>query len=277
MIDLVSLSAIALSDVGRVREHNEDAVFVDAEHGVAILADGMGGYMAGEVASQIAIDVVREHIGRPAEAATLAKVDPLTGVTTAAQRIRSAVIEANQRIYAEAAKKRDQDGMGTTLVVLLIYGETACVAHVGDSRLYRLRNGRLSQLTRDHSLVQEQIDSGKLTADEAKASGYKNLVTRALGIDALTEADVNEFRVAQGDMFMLCSDGLSDMISDEAIEEEMARESPKDTIAKNLVELANRAGGRDNVSVCLLQVDRMPSAEQAWWKKWQANKQVKAV
>lgn len=275
MIDLVSLSAVSLSDVGRVREHNEDAVFVDADQGLAVLADGMGGYMAGEVASQIAIEVLREHVGRASDAATLAKVDPLTGLTTAAQRIRNAVIEANQRIYAEATKKRDQDGMGTTLVTVLIYAETACVAHVGDSRVYRLRGGLLSQITRDHSLVQEQIDAGKLTAEEAKSSGYKNLVTRALGIDALTEADINEFRVAQGDIFMLCSDGLSDMITDDVIEETMASGLPKATIAKNLVELANQAGGRDNVSVVLLQVDRLPGADQAWWKKWKDKSQTK--
>ena len=277
MIELVSLSTVALSDVGRVREHNEDAVFADADQGLAILADGMGGYMAGEVASQIAIEALREHVGKGADAATLAKVDPLTGLTTAAQRIRNAVIEANQRIYAEAAKKRDQDGMGTTLVAVLIYAETACVAHVGDSRVYRLRKGVLTQMTRDHSLVQEQIDAGKLTAEEAKSSGYKNLVTRALGIDALTEADINEFRIAQGDIFMLCSDGLSDMITDEMIRDEMASGLPKATIAKNLIDLANQSGGRDNISVVLLQVDRLPGAEQAWWKKWENNKQAKAL
>jgi PPM family protein phosphatase len=261
-----------LSDVGRVREHNEDAVFADNSIGLAVLADGMGGYMAGEVASQIAIEVVREHLGDARSASVLGRVDPLTGHTNAAHRMRAAVIEANQRIYVEAAKKRDQDGMGTTLVSLLLYGETACVAHVGDSRCYRYRGKKLSQLTRDHSLVQEQIDAGKLTAEEAKKSGYKNLVTRALGIDALTEADISEFRVNNGDTYLLCSDGLSDMVPDELIEAEMSIDIPIEKMAANLVEQANRNGGRDNISVCLVRVDGVADSSSAWWKKWAANR-----
>jgi PPM family protein phosphatase len=272
----LSLTTIAVSNVGRVREHNEDAVFVDSELGLSVLADGMGGYMAGEVASQIAIDVVLEHMRGVNDVSVLGKVDPLTGLTNAAQRIRAAVIEANQRIYVEATKKRDQDGMGTTLVVVLLYGITACIAHVGDSRCYRLRAGKLSQLTRDHSLVQEQIDAGKLSADEAKTSGYKNLVTRALGIDALTEADINEFRVAAGDIYLLCSDGLSDMIDDKIVEVEMNRQVHQRVMADNLIALANENGGRDNVSVCLVKVDALPDEQSAWWKKWAADKAKKS-
>ncbi len=270
------LSTVAVSNVGRVREHNEDAVFIDAEIGLAVLADGMGGYMAGEVASQIAISVVREHLEGVRDIAVLGKVDPLSGLTNAAQRIRAAVIEANQRIYVEATKKRDQDGMGTTIVVVLLYGTTACIAHVGDSRCYRLRKGVLSQLTRDHSLVQEQIDAGKLTAEEAKSSGYKNLVTRALGIDALTEADINEFRVAAGDIYLLCSDGLSDMMADEIIELEMSRQVHHSAMANTLIAIANDNGGKDNVSVCLLKVDALPDDQSAWWKKWAHEKAKKA-
>ncbi len=268
MSGTLSLSGIAVSDVGRVREHNEDAVFVDPAAGLAILADGMGGYMAGEIASQISIDVVREHLANANDAAALGRVDPLTGLTNAAQRIRAAVIEANQRIYAEASKKRDQDGMGTTLVVLLVYGSTVCIAHVGDSRCYRLRNGALTQLTRDHSLVQEQIDAGKLTAEEAKSSGYKNLVTRALGIDALTEADVNEFRTNAGDIYLLCSDGLSDMVPDDVLRTTMTEAKQLEGAAQRLIALANERGGRDNISVGLLRVDADPDAHGAWWKKW---------
>jgi PPM family protein phosphatase len=271
----MTLTTTALSDVGRVREHNEDAVFVDAALGLAVLADGMGGYMAGEVASQIAIEVLRGHFSSNLDATTLSRVDPLTGQTNAAQRMRVAVIEANQRIYAEASKKRDQDGMGTTLVVVLFYGATVCIGHVGDSRCYRLRGGSLSQLTRDHSLVQEQIDAGKMTAEEAKKSGYKNLVTRALGIDALTEADINEFRVAKGDLFLMCSDGLSDMVADNRIEEELAMGLNPTSTASALVHVANENGGRDNVSVCLIRVDALPETESAWWKKWAANGKLK--
>jgi PPM family protein phosphatase len=268
----LQLSGLAQSDVGRVREHNEDAVYIEPKMGIAILADGMGGYMAGEVASQIAIDVVREHLGGVTDPAVLGRVDPLTGLTNAAQRLRAAVLEANQRIYAEASKKRDQDGMGTTLVALLVYGSTACIAHVGDSRCYRLRNGALSQLTRDHSLVQEQIDAGKLTPEEAKSSGYKNLVTRALGIDALTEADINEFRANEGDVYLLCSDGLSDMVPDEGILREMDRGDHLGRAAQALISLANENGGRDNVSVVLMRVDSGMDEQNAWWKKWSKDK-----
>jgi PPM family protein phosphatase len=272
MTSMLSLSGVASTDVGRVREHNEDAVFLDLSQGLCILADGMGGYMAGEVASQIAIQAVRDHLGGTTDANVLGRVDPLTGLTNAAHKLRAAVIEANQRIYAEAAKKRDQDGMGTTLVVLLLYGTTACIAHVGDSRCYRVRQGKITQLTRDHSLVQEQIDAGKLTAEEAKASGYKNLVTRALGIDALTEADINEFRAMKGDIYLLCSDGLSDMVGDDLLEIELARMADAGRAATRLIAMANEHGGRDNISVCVLSVDSAPSDENAWWKKWDKNK-----
>jgi PPM family protein phosphatase len=271
--DGLKLSGIALTDVGRKREHNEDNVLLDLKRGIALVADGMGGYLAGEVASQLAVDTVYSKFPEPELDHTLAgRVDPVTGQSMAALRWRAAMAEANQQIFDAANVRTEQDGMGTTIVGGLFYGHTVCLGHIGDSRAYRLRAGELTQITRDHSLVQDQIDSGLMKAEDALTSGYKNLVTRALGIDALTEPDINEFRVQVGDTYLFCSDGLSDLVKQKTIQDTMLTASDLQQAAQQLIALANEAGGRDNISVVLVLIEALPKNDAAWWQKWAKNK-----
>src|SRR3982750_1555846 len=195
-----------------VRAHNEDTIFVDRA-GLAILADGMGGYNAGEVASGIAVNVIKEGLlpelisGRD-----LSKVDIHMGLTHAALLLQQQIAAANKGIYEAAQSRPECAGMGTTVVAAVFHGGRVSIGHIGDSRCYRLRGEKFEQLTHDHSLLQEQIDSGQLTAEQAKYSLNKNLVTRALGIEAIVPADIAEYRVEANDIYLLCSDGLTDMV-----------------------------------------------------------------
>src|SRR6476646_10060139 len=183
------------SDPGMVRAHNEDAVFVDAT-GLAVLADGMGGYNAGEVASGIAVNVIKEWLlPELISARDLSKVDVHTGLTHAALLLQQKIAVANKGIYEAAQARPECAGMGTTLVSLVFCGNRVSIGHIGDSRCYRLRGDKFDQLTRDHSLLQEQIDSGQLTPEQARFSLNKHLVTRALGIEAIVPADIVEYRV----------------------------------------------------------------------------------
>src|SRR5690606_17448464 len=186
-----ALEFASATDPGRVRSHNEDSIGTDAEIGLAVLADGMGGYNAGEVASGIAVAVVSAEIKRAAAECALHTVDPLTGHTQAERIARDHTSRANLSIFEAARSQPQYAGMGTTLVVALFFDNRVCIAHVGDSRVYRLRGETLEQITRDHSLLQEQIDSGMITPEAAKLSQNKNLVTRALGIDAEVDTEVH--------------------------------------------------------------------------------------
>ena len=169
------------SDVGRERAHNEDAILVDADRKLVVLADGMGGYQAGEVASQLAIDVVREDSSDATLTETdLGRIDPETGISVAMRQLRGAIEKANNRICSVARGREELNGMGTTIVAARFYEGRVGIAHVGDSRCYRLREGVLEQLTRDHSYVQDQLEKGLISEDEAKHSPQKNLITRAL-------------------------------------------------------------------------------------------------
>lgn len=256
------------SDVGRERAHNEDAILVDADRKLVVLADGMGGYQAGEVASQLAIDVVREDSSDATLTETdLGRIDPETGISVAMRQLRGAIEKANNRICSVARGREELNGMGTTIVAARFYDGRVGIAHVGDSRCYRLREGVLEQLTRDHSYVQDQLEKGLISEDEAKHSPQKNLITRALGIDAIAEADVQEFRTRPGDTYLLCSDGLSDLVDDKSIETQLARESNPTDRTKTLIDAANGNGGRDNISVILVVVGDPPVADQ-WWQKF---------
>ncbi len=256
-----------------VRPHNEDSIFVDAA-GLAVLADGMGGYNAGEVASGIAVDVIKHGLlpelmsGRD-----LSKVDGNTGLTHAALLLQQQIAAANKGIYEAAQNRPECAGMGTTVVAAVFHGNRVSIAHIGDSRCYRLRGGRFEQLTRDHSLLQEQIDSGQITPDQARYSLNKNLVTRALGIEAIVPADISEFRIEADDIYMLCSDGLTDMVDTDIVHGIVDEQrSSLETAAAQLIELANQNGGRDNISVVLVHVPPAFLPERRWAENYLEKK-----
>src|SRR5881227_3054633 len=214
----VTLDIASLSHPGMVRTHNEDSVFSDAAAGLVVLADGMGGYNAGEVASGIAVKVISGGLVPELRSdRELSKVDVATGLTHAALLLQQQIAAANKSIYEAAQARPECAGMGTTLVAAVLCGNRISIGHVGDSRCYRMRADRFEQLTHDHSLLQEQIDSGVLTPEQAKYSLNKNLVTRALGIEAIVPADIAEYRLEAEDIYVLCSDGLTDMVDADAV------------------------------------------------------------
>lgn len=239
----------ALTDVGRHRSNNEDAVKIDRTHGIVVLADGMGGYNAGEVASTMAVEQIASELGQRLSQATR---------FTSAREIRRAVEvcvgNANQAIFRAARSEASYAGMGTTLVMSVLRGDALIVGHAGDSRAYRWRDGVLTQLTRDHSLLQEQLDAGIITAEEAAASPHRNLVTRALGVEDHVLLDVQTFTVLPGDTYLFCSDGLTDMVADDKIAEILASVPQAERRATRLVRSANANGGMDNVTVALTQI-----------------------
>lgn len=232
------------TDVGRMRDHNEDAIAWDARSGLALLADGMGGHNAGEVASNIAIEMLGRQLNEVGEDEIGREV-----------AVHNAVADANSAIFDKSASQPLYQGMGTTLVLTLFRGNSLTVGHVGDSRIYRLRGGALERLTADHSLLQELVAGGFMTEEEAQASVSKNVITRALGIEHTVEVEVGHHAIAAGDVYLLCSDGLTDMADDNAIAHLLMEygDNPQ-TAAAALVQLANRNGGKDNISVVVVRV-----------------------
>jgi len=274
MSDHSQLETTSLSHPGMVRSHNEDTVFVDAIAGIAVLADGMGGYNAGEVASGIAVNVITNGMVPELKSGReLSKVDVTSGLTHAALLLQQQIAAANKGIYEAAQQRPECAGMGTTVVAAVFCGNRVSIGHIGDSRCYRLRGEKFEQLTHDHSLLQEQIDSGVLTTEQAKYSLNKNLVTRALGIEAIVPADIVEYRVEANDIYLLNSDGLTDMVEPEVVHTIVDdKRSDLALAAAELVDLANRNGGRDNISVVLIRVpaDFLPQA--GWVQRWLAKK-----
>ncbi len=251
------LEITTATDPGMVRSHNEDSVAADAANGLVVLADGMGGYNAGEVASGMATTVIITEMQQVLTKVQPYEIDEKTGQQVAARMVRDQVLKANTSIYQAAQSQPQYAGMGTTLVVCLFYDNRVLVAHLGDSRLYMMRDGKFSQVTRDHSLLQEQIDSGLITPEQAKHAQHKNLVTKALGIDPSVEPEIHEYPARAGDVYLLCSDGLCDMVEDEDIA--LAVQTFGNNLkmaASHLVQMANDNGGRDNVSVILVRVLR---------------------
>lgn len=235
---------------GMVRSHNEDSLSADAAAGLAVLADGMGGYNAGEVASGIAVAMISAELKK-----ALASVNGELDTATAERLVGEHAVRANNAIFQASQNQSQYAGMGTTLVVALWHDNSLVVGHIGDSRLYRFRDNKLEQVTRDHSLLQEQIDSGLITKAQARHSQNKNLVTRAVGIDPEVEAEVHSYPVQAGDIYLLCSDGLNDMVTDEDMELTLASlQANLPLAAAQLVQQANDNGGRDNVSVILVRV-----------------------
>ncbi len=238
----------AKTDPGRMRDSNEDSVATDPVNGLAILADGMGGYNAGEIASGVATAFIKADLGR-----WLSEVGKKATSAEIGRAMSLCVDKTNQSIFNSAASNPQYSGMGTTLVVAVFRDQRLMLGHIGDSRCYRLRQGELTRLTRDHSLLQEQLDAGLLTQEQAATSANKNLVTRALGVEDAVMVEVNENMIEPDDVYLLCSDGLSDMIKDDVIKKVMFASLTIQSMADRLVAAANAAGGRDNVSVLLVK------------------------
>jgi protein phosphatase len=245
---------------GQLRPHNEDALGADPASGLFVLADGLGGYNAGEIASTMAVSTLLSQLPAVHQRARVdgQAFDPR-------QVLRDALISMNVAISRAAMNSSAYEGMATTIVLCWLLGRTLWVAHAGDSRLYRLRGGELEQLTRDHSFSQELLDAGMVTEEEARHLPSKNLVTRALGASPEVEPEINDFNVRAGDLLLLCSDGLTEMVSDRDIETQL--ETAGDDIesaAARLVDLANEAGGRDNISVLLVRIAENSADREPW-------------
>ena len=263
-----ALEIVSLTDPGMVRSHNEDSVACEPDCGLTVLADGMGGYNAGEVASGIAVSVVvtevSNHLLHASPVERGEKDDEELGVSLLRDNIR----KANASIFHAAQSQPQYAGMGTTIVSGLFYDNRVAVGHVGDSRMYRLRGEALETITRDHSLLQEQIDSGMISVEDARLSKNKNLVTRAVGVDADVEPEIHMHDVLVGDIYLLCSDGLNDMVEDEDIQSTLqALQNNLPLAASQLIQLANDSGGRDNVSVVLVKVKGKFAVPRGWLAK----------
>lgn len=238
----------ASTDCGRVRSNNEDAVSIDAQAQIAVLADGMGGYSAGEVASSMAVTLIHAEM----RAWLMQSDEPPLG-NDIRRALEICVDNANQAIYSAALTHGEYAGMGTTLVVGVLSEDKLVLGHVGDSRCYRWRAGVLKQLTRDHSWLQEQLDAGLLTPQQAAVSPNRNLVTRALGVEPTVLVEINEFRMEPHDLLLMCSDGLSEMLQPDEIAALVSADETLEEKTTRLIAAANANGGRDNISVLLVQ------------------------
>ena len=247
--------AFGLTDVGKKRKHNEDSLLIEKDDGLFIVADGMGGHAAGEVASKITVETIGEFIAstRQKEEATWPfKYNHALHFNS--NRLAVAIEKANERVMAAVAAQPWLKGMGTTVVAGLMNEKILALAHVGDSRAYLFRGGQLSRLTDDHSWVHEQVAAGILTEDEAKSHPLKNVVTRALGGGPSVAPDLQELAFQPGDLFLFCSDGLTTMLSDEEIAEAVEGEADPEKLTRTLIEEANERGGVDNITVVLVRV-----------------------
>lgn len=253
------------TDAGQVRQNNEDAVAFDEVTRVGVLADGMGGYNAGEIASGMATAFIQTELSR-----WLTDAGPDVPAAQLKRAIEVCVQNANRSIFNASSANAHFAGMGTTLVVGVFHEQRLWLGHVGDSRCYRLRGQQYHRITRDHSLLQEQLDAGLLTPEQAAQSPHRNLVTRALGVEESVELELHAYAVAPGDLYLMCSDGLSDMVSDHDQGDILRRARPLAQMADELVSLANAHGGRDNISVLLVQVSGA-SEKRGLISRWLGN------
>jgi PPM family protein phosphatase len=261
---MAAIEAYGLTDVGKKRKHNEDAYALDETEGLFIVADGMGGHAAGEVAAKITVETIGEFIAatRQKEEATWPfKYNHELAFNS--NRLAIAIEKANERVMSAVAAQPWLKGMGTTVVAGLLNEKVLSLAHVGDSRAYLYRDGELTRLTDDHSWVHEQVSAGILTEDEAKTHPLKNVVTRALGGGPSVSPDLREMEFSGGDAFLFCSDGLTTMLSDEEIRDSVAADEKKDAqvLCENLVALANDKGGVDNITVVYVRITNHSNAK----------------
>lgn len=252
----------AQTDPGRIRDNNEDSVAFDMAMNLGVLADGMGGYNAGEIASSMATVLIKSELAR-----WLVEAGSHANAQQVGRAMEICVNNANLAIFNSANTNPQYAGMGTTLVVGIFQETRLLLGHVGDSRCYRWRGYELLQVTKDHSFLQEQLDAGLLTPEQAAQSPNKNLVTRALGVDEQVMLELHEHLVEEGDIYLMCSDGLSDMISDETIASVLLNDLSLAQMADKLVFLANQEGGRDNISVLLVQATR-PTEKRGLISRW---------
>ena len=260
-----------LTDPGMVRSNNEDAIVTDPGLGLAILADGMGGGNAGEVASGMATTLLLNDLKQALGGLPRSQAPGVNRESRAVGVLRDKIAVANGSIFRAAEHQPQYAGMGTTLVVALFHYNRLVAAHIGDSRLYRLRARQLTQLTRDHSFLQLQLDAGVITPEQARQSKQKNIVTRAVGIEAEVEAEIHEHQVERGDVYLLCSDGLHDMMEEKDIVATLsAPRADLQTAARTLIKIANDNGGRDNVSVILVRVLEDFGPPKGAWQRFRA-------
>ncbi len=250
-----SVEARGVTDVGRRREQNEDAFLVDAATSLFVVADGMGGHAGGGTASSLAVRTIQERI-RSARAAAPASFSAPTAsdASNFPAVLRLAVEAACRAIYGAAQEDPTLAGMGTTVTAALLVGRTAYVAHVGDSRCYLLRGGRIFQLSEDHSLVNEQLKAGAITEEEARQSRFRNIITRSVGFEEDVLVDVVGLEIEAGDAIVLCCDGLSNLVTDAEILE-IASGTRLADAPERLVALANERGGDDNITVIVVRID----------------------
>ena len=247
----------AVSDVGRKRKGNEDSLFVNPEQHLFVVADGMGGHAAGEIASKVAVESINEFVcltGGDEEITWPFGLDE--NISYDGNRLKTAIRYANRKVLEATKEKSEYEGMATTVAAVLLDGDTANLGHVGDSRVYLVRDGEITQLTSDHSWVNEQIQSGVISPDQARTHPLRNVVTRALGGKPDLQVDMQQHKAKAGDILLLCSDGLTTMITDEDIAR-VVREAGGDVekAAQALVASANAKGGEDNITVLLIRFD----------------------
>ncbi len=263
-----ALEIFSQTHPGMVRSHNEDSVACEPAYGLVVLADGMGGYNAGEVASGIAVSVVVTEVSHGLHDASPVDRDEASGEELGVKLLRENILKANASIFHAAESQPQYSGMGTTIVSGLFYDNRVATGHVGDSRMYRLRGEVLETVTRDHSLLQEQIDGGIISVEDARLSKNKNLVTRAVGIDTEVVPEMHVYDVSVGDIYLLCSDGLNDMVEDDDIQSTLyAMQGNLPLAANQLIQMANDNGGRDNVSVILVKIKGRFSVPRGWLAK----------
>ena len=261
-----ALEIVSQTDPGMVRSHNEDSIAQDLDCGLVVLADGMGGYNAGEVASGIAVSVIATEVCQRLRNASPIDRDEAAGHELGVSLLDENIQKANSSIFHASQSQPQYAGMGTTIVTGLFYDNRVAVGHVGDSRMYRLRGEALETITRDHSLLQEQIDSGMISAGDARMSRNRNLVTRAVGIDAKVAPEIHVHEVQVGDVYLLCSDGLNDMVEDDDIQSTLyAMQGNLPLAAGQLIQMANYNGGRDNISVILVKVKGKFAVSRSWF------------
>jgi len=247
----------AVSDVGRKRKGNEDSLFVNPEQHLFVVADGMGGHAAGEVASKVAVDAINEFVcltGGDEEITWPFGLDE--NISYDGNRLKTAIRYANRKVLEATKERSEYEGMATTVAAVLVDGEGANLGHVGDSRVYLVRDGKITQLTSDHSWVNEQIQSGVISPDQARTHPLRNVVTRALGGKPDLQVDMQLHKIKSGDILLLCSDGLTTMIADDEIARVVADAGGEvEKAAQALVASANAKGGEDNITVLLLRFD----------------------
>lgn len=258
---MLVIRSYGITDVGLLRTHNEDCFETDDHNQVYVVADGMGGHNHGEVASRVAVDSIREFIAQSIDRDGTLPIGYDANLLQHSNRLKRSIQVAHDQVLTAIREDGTLLGMGTTIVGAMLEEHVLAIAHVGDSRGYRLRHGKLELLTQDHTWVNEQVVAGYLSEEQAKTHPLKNVVTRALGGDSEVMVDVTETEARDGDLFLLCSDGLTTMLSDQEIHERLIGDGSLEEICHRMVHDANARGGFDNVTVVLLKVDEVTGDE----------------